>query len=116
MLVLHVPDALQHTSANGVAQILRRRVGVDVAEINGSVDAGTTRCSTCAASHHGVDVGGREPGGCGGAVPERGKDGGLGCDEGLGLLRFGDVCAAVFTVVDAFSGPVGFGWEGVDDL
>ena len=38
------------------------------------------------------------------------------CDEGLGLLRLGDECAAVFTIVDAFAELVGFGWDGVDDL
>lgn len=54
-----------------------------------------------------------------------GREGGLG-DKGLGggglgllcgdLLRFGDVGAAVFTVVDALAGPVGFSRESVDDL
>ena len=61
MLVLHVPDALQHTSTDGVAQILRRRLGMDVAEINCSVYSGTPRYSTRAAGHHGVDVSLREP-------------------------------------------------------
>ena len=49
-------------------------------------------------------------------LPKRGKYGSLRCDEGLGLLRLGDVCAAVFTIVDAFAELVGFGWDGVDGL
>ena len=40
MLVSHEPDGLQRTAANG---ILRRRFGLDVAEINGWVYPGTTR-------------------------------------------------------------------------
>ena len=116
MLILHVPDALQYTSANGVAQILRRRIGVDIAEINGPIHPRTTCCSTRAGSHHGVDVGRREPARGSRAVPKRGKDGSLRGDECLGLLRLGNVCAAVFTIVDVFSVPSGFGWEGVDDL
>ena len=112
---MHVPDALQYTSANGVAQILRRRIGVDVSEINDPIHPMTTR-RTCAGSHHGVDVGWREPARGSRAVPKRGKDGSPRGDECLGLLRLGNVCAAVFTIVDAFSGPVGFCREGVDDL
>ena len=116
MLVLHVPDALQHTSTDGVAQILRRRLGMDVAEINRSVYSGTPRYSTRAAGHHGVDVSLREPAGGGRSVAKGGKHGRLWGDKGLCLLRLGDVCTTVFAIVDAFTSPVGFGREGVDDL
>lgn len=112
MLVLHIPDAMQHTSANGIAKILRRRLAVDVAEVRCPVYPGTTRCSTGVASRHSSDVSPREPARCGRSIAK----GRLWGDEGLGLLRLGDVCATVFIIVDLFTGPVVFGWEGVDDL
>lgn len=34
MLVLHVPDTLQHTSPNSVAQVLCCGLGVDVSEVD----------------------------------------------------------------------------------
>lgn len=78
-----------------------------------------------AAEAPGVGRGGAEGReGRGGVRGEGGGEGGL--EEGLrggglrlvrgGLLRFGDVRAAVFAVVDAFAGPRGVGGERVDDL
>ena len=57
MLVLHVHDALLHTSTNGVAQILSRHLGMDVAEINGPVYLGISSTPVPpAVMHHGVSA------------------------------------------------------------
>ena len=34
MLILHVPDALQHTSPDPIARVLGGGLGVDVAEVD----------------------------------------------------------------------------------
>jgi hypothetical protein len=120
MFILHVPDALQHTSPDRVTQILRRRLRMYRTEINRPVH-------TLDAPHAAHHVHRRERGGRG-VRAERAKmrrGGGRG-DEGLrggglglvggGLLRFGDVGAAVFAKVDALACPAGFGGEGVDYL
>jgi len=34
MFILHIPNTLQHATPNRIAQILRRRLGMDIPEIN----------------------------------------------------------------------------------
>ena len=37
MLILHIPNALQHSSPDCIAQILRRRLGMDVPQIDSPI-------------------------------------------------------------------------------
>src|SRR5258708_3759527 len=122
MLVLHVPYALQHTTANSIAQILRCCLRMNVAEIDGPIRGpgdteplrceGRVRAKRPEAANTGVD----------GAESRRSRlcDKGLSRD-GLGclcgsLLRLGDVRATVFSIVDPLSGPCGFCGECVHNL
>lgn len=122
MLVLHVTYALQHTTANRIAQILRCCLWVNVSEVHGPVrspsDTERLRCE------------GRVRAKC----PEAANTGVNGterrhsrlCDKGLsrdslgglcgGLLRLGDVRTTVFSIVDPLSGPRGFCGKCVDNL
>jgi hypothetical protein len=122
MLVLHVPYALQHTTANRIAQILRCCLRVNVPEVHGPVRSpgdteplrceGRVRGERPEAANIGVD----------GAKRRRSRL----CDKGLsrdslgglcgGLLRFGDVRATIFSIVDPLSSPCGFCWECVYNL
>ncbi len=47
MLLWHISDALQHTTPNSITQILRRRLRVNVTQINSSVHSLGGRKSTC---------------------------------------------------------------------
>ena len=122
MLVLHVPYALQHTTTNRIAQILRCCLGMDVSEVYRPIRSpGDTEPLCCErrvraerpkAANTGVD----------GAKRRRSRlgDKGLCCDSlsGLcgGLLRLGDVRATVFSIIDPLSGPCGFCGECVYNL
>ena len=52
MLILHVPNALQDTTSDGIAQIFRRCFGMNVAQVNSAVTSlsGLSIDTTCA--HH----------------------------------------------------------------
>jgi hypothetical protein len=122
MLVLHVPYALQHTTTNRIAQILRCCLRVNVSEVHGPVRSpgdteplrceGRVRAERPEAANIGVD----------GTERRRSRL----CDKGLsrdglgglcgGLLRLGDVRATVFSIVDPLSGPCGLCWECVYNL
>ena len=48
VLILHVTDALKNATANGIAQILGCRLGMNVTEVNGTVHA----LNTIGVTHH----------------------------------------------------------------
>lgn len=136
MLVLHVPDTLKDASSDGVAQVLRRRLRVDVTQVDGPVqslgtNAGTLKTVQAVGRERGrVGAERREAGRVGstetsGGAGLDGRERGLG-DEGLGgsslgsvggsLLRLRDIGAAVLAVVNALSSPGGLSGEGIYDL
>jgi hypothetical protein len=121
MLVLHVPNALQDTSTDGIAQILSRRLWMDVPKIHRPVQ--TLRAS------HSIAREGRV--GCERRACKRTWLSDWGqcrrlCDERLGrgglsslsscLLGLGNVRTAIFTVIDALASPCRFCGKGVDNL
>ena len=42
MLVLHIPDALQHSATNSITQVFRCRLRVDITQIDSAVYAWDT--------------------------------------------------------------------------
>ena len=121
VLTLHVPDVLQHTSPDRIAQVLGGGLGVGVAKVDRPfqrlvpVQATKARGEGQVGNHRRPEV----------ALTLDGQEGGL-SDEGLGcsglnglcsgLLRLGDICASVLALVDAFPCPVGLCGECVDNL
>ena len=130
MLILHVPDALQHTSPDGIAQVLSGSLGVDVPEIDRPVQR-LIPIQTTKAVHtiHAPEVRSERQVGRHGrpkvALGGDGREGslsneGLGCG-GLsslcsGLLRPGNISASILAIVDALPCPGGLRRESVDDL
>ena len=133
MLILHVPDALQHTSPDGVAQVLGGGLGVDVAEVDGPVQRLVSVQATEAVhtvhTIHSSEI--RREGQVGGhrrpevALTLEGREGslsdeglGCGCLSGLcsGLLRLWNVGASILAVVDALPCPRRFRRERIDNL
>lgn len=128
VFVLHVPNTLQNTSADGVAKIFIRGIRMNIAKVNGSVQ--------CLCTHETLHreflerrekSGGREGGSKGASRSRRGHgDGRLLSNDGLrrsslslsssGLLGFGNIGTAVFAIIDALTDPSGFRWQGVDNL
>ena len=145
MLILHIPDALQHTSPDSVAQVLSGGFWVDVPEVNRPVQRLVSAQAAKAvhaihaihpvhpvhpvhAIHPSEFRSERQVGGHGRpevALILHGREGSL-SDEGLGrsglcglcggLLRLGNVCASILAVVDALPCPGGLCRESVDDL
>ena len=139
MSILHVPDALQRTSPDRIAQVLGDGLGVDVAKIDCpvqrlvSVQAAEAihTVHTVHAVHPIRSSEVRGEGQVGGrwrpkvALTLEGREGslsdkGLGC-SGLGglcsgLLRLGDIDASILAVVDALPRPGEFRRERVDIL
>ena len=133
VFILHVPNALQHTSPNSIAQILSGGLRVDVPKIDRPVQ----RLVSVQAAKvvHGVHAihaselrSERQVGGHG--RPEitlalDGREGSL-SDEGLGssslsslgsgLLGLGDISASILAIVDALSCPGRLCRESVDNL
>ena len=124
MLVLHVPQALKYTTTNGIAQVLRRRLWVYVAQVHRPVQP----LATCEALER---VGRKRHVGCKRrrervARSDRRQRRRALRDETLcsgrlrrlrgGLLALRDVRAAILTVVDALARPRWLGGERVDDL
>lgn len=130
VLVLHVPDALQHASPDGIAQVLGGGLGVDVTKIDGPVQClvsvqATEAVHTAHASELRSErqVGGhRRPEV---ALAVDGREGSL-SNEGLGcgglsslcgsLLRLGNVSTSILAIIDAFACPGGLRRESVDHL
>ena len=123
MLVLHVADALQDTSTNGIAQVVRGCFRVDVPKVDRAVEAASARAhATCCSSHKG-HRGGR---GIRAFVGRERSEKTRGCmrervggdlDGGLGsrcCLRHES--AAVLAIIDTFTGPSGFRGKGIDNL
>lgn len=134
VLVLHVPNALQHAATDGIAQVLRRRLRVDVTQVDGPVQAlgaGETsarKTSQAVGECRRVRAKRREAGGVGrerGRVRLNGRKCGL-RNEGLSggglgsvsccLLRLGHVGASILAIVDTLASPGGLGRERVHDL
>lgn len=128
MLILHVPDALEHASTNGVTKILGCGLGVDVAEVHGPVHGLNTAHAIChvAGVQH---INGRELGAsvlskwrkirllrCHRLLGNQRLSGGGLCLLRSGLLGLGDVGAAVFTIVDTLPSPRWLSRKGVYDL
>ena len=121
MLVLHVSYALQHASANCIAQVLRRCLRMNVAKVHRPVcSLRDTKALPCEgrvgakpeAANIGVDGAER--------CRSRLRDKGLSCNSlgclCRGLLGLGDVRATVFTIVDPLSGPRRFCGKCVHNL
>jgi len=127
VLVLHIPDALQDTAANGIAQVFWSGLWVDITQIHGPVH-GLNPAHTIGhvASVHHVD-------GCEWCTPIRrerkvgllrrhcllgnerlssGRLGLLSCS----LLRLGNVGTAVFPIVDSLACPRRFSGKSVNYL
>ena len=130
MLILHVPDTLQHTSPDGIAQIFGSGLGVDVPEIDRPVQ-GLVPIHAAKAVHaaHASKIRSeRQIGGHGRpevALTMHGREGSLGNERlgcgslsGLsgGLLRLGDVSASILAIVDTLPCPGGLRRECIDDL
>jgi hypothetical protein len=136
MLILHVPDALQHTSPDGIAQVLSGGLGVNVPEVDRPVQRLVSAQSAEAvhavhpvhAIHASKVRSERQVGGHGRpevALVLHGREGCL-SDERLGcgglgslcsgLLRLGDVGAPILAIIDALSCPGGLGRESIDNL
>ena len=131
MLIMHVPDTLQHPASNRITQIFRRSLGMNRTQIYGPVHAlhphPSHPPSHPHAYSHAAHVRRRErvrtdirakgtEMGSGRRQRGRGHEGlgsGSLCLMGGSLLGFGDVGTAVFTKVDTFTGPAWFVREGV---
>ena len=130
VLILHVPDALQDTSSDSIAQVLGGSLGVDVPEIDRPVQR-LISIQTTKAVHaiHAPEVRSERQVGCHGrpevALGGDGREGSL-SDEGLGggglsslcsgLLGPGNVSAPILAIVDTLPCPGGLCRESVDDL
>jgi len=130
VLILHVPDALQHPSPDGIAKVLGGSLGVDVPEVNGPIQRlVSVQAAKPIHAIHASELG-SERQVRGHWRPEvalilHGREGSL-SDERLGcgglsslcgrLLRLGDVGTSVLAVVDALPCPGGFRGKSVDDL
>lgn len=114
MLVLHVANALENTSTNGVAQIFSGRLRMDITQIHGTVEA---RLGHVRGERHvrrerrrlhwrelSIRLCNERLSGC--------------CLSGLSssLLRLGDVRATVLPIVDALASPGRLSGESRDDL
>jgi hypothetical protein len=130
VLILHVPDALQHASPDGITQVLSGGLGVNVPEIDRPVQR-LVSVQTAKAVHaiHAPEVRSeRQVGGHGRPEAALGGDGREGSlsNKGLGrgslsslcsgLLRLGDVGASILAIVDTLPCPGGLCRESVDDL
>lgn len=124
MLILHIPNALKHPSPDRITQILRRRLGMNIPEVNRPIKSLHARRLRTRArrrvrrewgerAREGVRRRGRKRA-CG-LGDERLRSGNLG-GLGGGLLRLGNVGAPVLAVIDPLACPRGFGGERVDDL
>ena len=123
MLVLHIADALQDTPTNGITQVLSGCFRMDVSEVDGTVEATSTRThATCSRSHKGhrrswgirVVVGRERIEKAGGSLGERVSsdlDGGL-----SSRCRLRHESAAVLAIIDTFTGPSGFRGQCIDNL
>lgn len=124
MLVLHIANALQDTTPDGVAQVLSGSLRVNIAQVDCAVEGLRRRHSTETVGREGHIWRQRRRE----ARPislERGERGRL-CYERLsgsslrglrcGLLRLGDVGTAVLAVVDALARPSRLRRQRVDDL
>lgn len=130
MLILHVPDALQDTPPDSIAQVFSGSLGVDVPEVDRPVQC-LISIQTTKAVHaiHAPEIGSERQVGCHWrpevALGGHGGEGSLG-NKGLGcsslsslcsgLLGPGDVSASILAIVDAFPCPRGLCRESVDDL
>lgn len=115
MLVLHVAHALQDTTPDGVAQVLRSSLRVNITQVDGAVKGLRYNHSTKAVRREGhvgcqrrceaLPIGlERRERRCGRLCDERLRSSSL---RGLrcGLLRLGDVGTAVLAIVDALARP-----------
>ena len=130
MLILHVPDALQHTSPDGIAQIFGGGLRVDVPEVDRPVQrlVSVQAAKAVHAAHASKIRSERQIGGHGGpevALTVHGREGSLGNERlgcgslsGLssGLLRLGNVSTSILAIVDALPRPGGLRRECIDDL
>ena len=130
MLILHVPNALQYSPPDSIAQVLGGSLGVDVPEVDRPVQC-LISIQTTKAVHavHAPEIGSERQVGCHWrpevALGGHGGEGSLG-NKGLGcsslsslcsgLLGPGDVSASILAIVDAFPCPRGLCRESVDDL
>ena len=123
MLVLHIADALQDTPTNCITQVLSGCFRVDVPEVDGTVEATSARAhAPCRRSHKGhrrgwgirAVVGGERIEKTRGSLRERvGSD----LDSGLSSrCRLRHESAAVFAIIDTFTGPSWFRGQCIDNL
>jgi hypothetical protein len=129
MLVLHVPNALQNTASDCIAQIFRRRLRVDVTQVHSPVQPLGANASshTSHTSHapHRIGRIGREWREWNARSlhwrmlhrlrNERLRSGSLRRLRRR-LLRLGDVRAAILAIIDALAGPCWLSREGCDNL
>jgi hypothetical protein len=127
MLIGHISNALKHAAPDRITKVLRRRLGMYIAEVHCSVQAGATGCSH-ASEHRSTGRSGRHL-----RVRREGRvrEGLEGRrrrlrDEGLRgsnlgscrgrLLRLRDIGTAVLSIIDTLTSPRGFRGKGGNDL
>jgi hypothetical protein len=128
MLVLHVPNALQHAAADGIAQVLGCRLGVDIAQVDRPVHSLNTAHAVCHITgiHHvngvkrSASVLCERREGCllrrHCLLSNKGlSSSGLGLLSGR-LLRLRDISAPVLAIIDALASPGRFRRQSVNDL
>ena len=125
MFILHIPNTLQDSTADGIAEIFGRSLWMNVTQIHSPVHAlnALNAAHTVSVHHlHWVKSSG---------IWREWREGGLRrharlcdkrlCSGGLSLLgscllRFRNVGTAIFAIVHAFTSPRWLSWQSVHNL